>query len=60
MRFFVIVGVTMLVIAGVNLMQATVELSLRDTVYACSDLPKDAPFDVKEKCKRSKVWMRML
>ena len=53
MRFFKIAGVTLLVIAGVNLMQATVELALREPVYACHDLPKDAPFDVKNKCKRA-------
>jgi hypothetical protein len=52
MRFFKIVGLTLVAIAFLNLIQMSVELYLRDGVYACSDLGKYVPLEVKKKCRK--------
>jgi hypothetical protein len=54
MMFFKIAGVALGVIALLNIIQVSVELAMRDGVYACSDLRKYDPIDVQKKCRRYK------
>jgi hypothetical protein len=51
MRFFKIVGVALGAIALFNLMQIAVELSMRQGVYACSEVTKSDPLDVQKLCR---------
>lgn len=52
MRFFRIVGVTLFVILVLNVIQVSLELSLRDPVYACKEVKITDPIDVRKLCKR--------
>ena len=52
--FFKIAGVVLGVIALLNIIQVSVELALRQGVYACSDLSKYDPIEVQKKCRRFK------
>ena len=52
MRFFRIVGATLFVILVLNVIQVSVELSLRDPVFACKDVTILDPIDVRKLCKR--------
>lgn len=54
MRFFYVVGIVLGAIALLNIIQISVEYAIKDSVYACSDLSKYAPLDVKNKCRRYK------
>lgn len=53
MRFFQIAGLTLAVIAVLNFIQTSVELAIRDKVYACSEVTKTDPFNVQKKCGRA-------
>jgi|APFre7841882654_1041346.scaffolds.fasta_scaffold10613_5 hypothetical protein len=54
MRFFHLVGIALGAIALLNLIHIVVEFSMRDQVYACSDIGKYVPLEVKNKCRKYK------
>ena len=54
MTFFKITGVTLLVIAGLNLLQVAIEIGIRDNVYSCFDVSKSDPIEVQKKCGKIK------
>ena len=54
MIFFKIAGVILLIIAALNLIKISVELAIRDHVYACSSINKYDPPDVKKLCRSKK------
>ena len=54
MMFFKLVFTTLAAILLLNLIQVAVEMSLRDSVYACSDLGKYVPLEVQKKCRRAR------
>lgn len=56
MRFFAVVGITLLVIFIVNVADVAVQLQLKDNVYACSEVTKNDPINVQQICK--KAWRR--
>lgn len=56
MRFFAVVGITLLVIFIVNVADVAVQLHLKDNVYACSEVTKNDPINVQQICK--KAWKR--
>lgn len=51
MRFFYFVGIALGAIAILNLIQISVELAMRDGVYACSSLGKYTPLEVQKLCR---------
>jgi hypothetical protein len=52
MRFFKVVALCLGFIAFCNLMEAVVDMNLRDPVYACKDVTILDPIDVRKLCKR--------
>jgi len=56
MRFFKITGVTLAVIAGINLINLLVQIGIQEPVYACSEIGKSSPFDVQKLCNRRVKW----
>jgi len=52
MRFFAIVGITLVFIAVFNLIHVSVEMYLKGDVYACSDVTKYDPLQVQKKCRK--------
>jgi len=56
MRFFKIAGVALLVIAGFNLINLSVQIAMKDPVYACSEVSKSSPFDVQKICNQRIKW----
>ena len=52
MRFFAVVGITMVLIAIFNLIQVSVQMYLRSDVYACSEVNKYDPIQVQKKCRK--------
>lgn len=52
MKFFVIVGFTLLLIAFFNLMYVGMQMSMKESVYACSEVTKKDPINVQRKCKK--------
>jgi hypothetical protein len=51
MRFFALVGVTLFFVALFNIIFVSVEMGMRSPVYACSEVTKKDPIDVRKKCK---------
>ena len=56
MRFFAVVGVTLLVIFIVNVGDVAMQIYLKEGVYACSEVTKNDPINVQQICK--KAWRR--
>jgi hypothetical protein len=56
MRLFKIAGITLAVIAGINLINLSVQRAMKDPVYACSEVGKSSPFDVQKICNRRIKW----
>jgi hypothetical protein len=56
MMFFKIAGVTLIAIAVFNLIDTSVQMNIQDPVYACSELTKKDPIDVKKICDRKIKW----
>lgn len=56
MRFFAVVGVTLLVIFIVNVGDVAMQMYLKEGVYACSEVNKTDPVNVQKLCKRA--WRR--
>jgi hypothetical protein len=54
MTFFKLVGITLGAIALLNLIQVSVEMSMRHGVYACSDIGKYNPPEDQKLCRRFK------
>jgi hypothetical protein len=52
MRFFAIVGFTLFLIAMLNLVYVSVEIAGREPVYACSEVTKTDPLDVRKRCRK--------
>jgi hypothetical protein len=52
MKFFAIVGFTLVLIALLNLAYVGVEIATREPVYACSEVTKADPINVQRKCKK--------
>jgi hypothetical protein len=52
MRFFKIIGVILLAIAGLNLLQIAIEFAIRKNVYSCYEVTKNDPIEVQKKCGR--------
>jgi hypothetical protein len=52
MRFFVIVGFTLFMMAFLNLVYVGVEMAMKEPVYACSEVTKKDPIDVQKKCRK--------
>jgi hypothetical protein len=52
MKFFVIVGFTLFMMAFFNLVYVGVEMGMREPVYACSEVTKKDPIDVQKKCRK--------
>jgi hypothetical protein len=56
MMLFRVAGVSLLVIAVFNLIDVSVEMNLREPVYACSEVTKSDPIDVQKICNRRIKW----
>lgn len=56
MMLFRVAGVSLLVIAVFNLIGVSVEMNLREPVYACSEVTKSDPIDVQKICNRRIKW----
>jgi hypothetical protein len=56
MILFKVAGVSLLVIAVFNLLAVSVEMSLKEPVYACSEVTKSDPIDVQKICNRRIKW----
>ena len=54
--FFKITGVFLLVIAGFNLLDVSVQMAIKEPVYACSELTKSDPINVQKICNRRIKW----
>ena len=54
MRFFYFVGISLSVVAILNLIPVIVEMAMRDQVYSCSSIGKYDPVDVQNKCRKYK------
>ena len=52
MKFFAIVGFALFLIAFFNLMHVGVQMSMKEPVYACSEVTKKDPINVQRKCKK--------
>jgi hypothetical protein len=52
MKFFGVVGFTLFLIAFFNLMYVGVQMAMKEPVYACSEVTKNNPIDVRKKCKK--------
>lgn len=51
MRFFKIVCVALSAIALFNLIDVSVQLAIKEPVYACSEVTKNDPLDVQKLCR---------
>jgi len=56
MTFFKIAGVILVVIAGFNLMDVSVQMAIKQPVYACSEVVKSDPINVQKICNRRIKW----
>jgi len=56
MTFFKIAGVTLAVIAGFNLINVSVQIAIKEPVYACSEVVKSDPINVQKICNRRIKW----
>jgi hypothetical protein len=56
MMFFKITGVFLLVIAGFNLLDVSVQMAIKEPVYACSEVTKSDPINVQKICNRRIKW----
>jgi hypothetical protein len=56
MMLFRVAGVSLLVIAVFNLIDVSIEMNLREPVYACSEVTKSDPIDVQKICNRRIKW----
>jgi hypothetical protein len=56
MMFFKIAGVCLLFIAGFNLMDVSVQMAIKEPVYACSEVVKTDPINVQKICNRRIKW----
>jgi hypothetical protein len=52
MKFFVVVGFTLFLIAFFNLVHVGVQMAMKEPVYACSEVTKQDPINVQKKCKK--------
>jgi hypothetical protein len=52
MNFFALVGFTLFLIAMFNLIYVGVQISIKEPVYACSEVTKQDPINVQRKCKK--------
>ena len=50
MTFFKIVFIALFIVAMINLFKVGVDWSLRSDVYACSEVGKGDPLNVRKKC----------
>jgi len=51
MIFFQVAGVTLAVIAVLNLINVSVQMALKEPVYACSEVTKSDPINVQKLCR---------
>lgn len=56
MMFFKITGVFLFVIAGFNLLDVSVQMAIKEPVYACSEVVKSDPINVQKICNRRIKW----
>jgi hypothetical protein len=52
MKFFAIVGFTLFLIALLNLVYVGVQMGMREPIYACSEVTKKDPLDVRRMCRK--------
>ena len=52
MKFFAIVGFSLFLIAVFNIVYVGVEMGMKEPVYACSEVTKNDPIDVRRRCKK--------
>jgi len=52
MRFFVVVGITLFLIATFNMIHVAMDLLLLPKVYICSEVTKADPINVQKKCRK--------
>jgi hypothetical protein len=52
MKFFIVVGFTLFMMALLNLVYVVVEMNMKGPVYACSEVTKKDPIDVQRKCRK--------
>ena len=53
MRFFSIVGVALGAIAFFNLLDVSVQMAIKEQVYACSEVVITDPLSVRRKCGKA-------
>jgi hypothetical protein len=56
MMFFKITGIALGGIALFNLMDVSVQMAIKDPVYACSEVVKTDPINVQKICNRRIKW----
>jgi hypothetical protein len=52
MKFFAIVGFTLVLIGILNLAYVAVEIGTKSPVYVCSEVTKADPINVQKRCKK--------